>query len=178
MAEPVVTLELGWTYGVAGPDGRKRYYGPGSVTVPLSVARSLGYEGGNVESSGLPTTNDDDETEEEDVAQQIYRWQGERYTVATLPGAPREFLALLQHRGQLPAGVAVPEDGGPLLEDVQGIGPDLAGLLRDEGYATVAELAATDPEALEKLPGIGGKTAPRLVEAAASLLEAEPEDGA
>lgn len=170
MPEPVVTLELNWTYGVAGPDGRKKYYGPGPVTVPLSVARSLGYTGPDPGES----ETDDNATEEEDVAEQIYRWQGERYTAATLPGAPREFLALLEHRGQLPAGVAVPEDGGPLLEDVQGIGPDLAGLLRDEGYATVAELAAADPEALEELPGIGGKTAPRLVEAAGGLLEADP----
>lgn len=42
------------------------------------------------------------------MAEQVFNYQGKRYTAETLADAPREFLLLLSERGQLPEGVAVP----------------------------------------------------------------------
>ncbi|MFW6182847.1 MAG: helix-hairpin-helix domain-containing protein [Chloroflexota bacterium] len=146
-----VTLDLPWTYGIAGRDGRTRYVGPGRVMLSLDEAVSLGGNMGTAIYRDLDT--------------------GKKYTRETLHEAPPAFLEELRRRG-----VSVPETAslpGPSLVDIDGVGEDLARALADAGYETVVDVAAADPAALsETVTGVGAKTAPALVEAAQKLTEA------
>lgn len=160
MDEPTVTLDLNWSYGIrTRPGGPRTYYGPGRVTVPLSIARRLGYQ-------------EPADGEEVGMAEQTFNWDGEHYTMETLPDAPREFLEELERRGALPAGVEVPAGNAPhRLGAVSGVGDELAAVLREHGIETVQALADADEATLVAVPGIGKTTAPRLKEAAATLLD-------
>ena len=112
----------------------------------------------------------------EEMADLNFNYAGVRYTVETLPNAPRQFLLELEKRGSLPEGIEIPE-GAPLgetsVDDVHGVGEELGELLRAQGIITAGDLAQTDPADLLHLPGIGKKTAPRLVEEAKQLVEGE-----
>jgi predicted RecB family nuclease len=55
------------------------------------------------------------------------------------------------------------------LRDVQGIGPSLESQLHEAGYATVADLAAADPNNLVAVRGIGSVSARQIIAAAADL---------
>ena len=155
MAEEIeVILNLKWTFGVSGPDGRTRHVGPGPVTLPLNQALAIG---GNRASA-------------------TYRYAGKKYTAETLHEAPEELLYELRRRGvRTPETAALPS---ATLADIEGVGDEMAGALADAGYKTVAALAAADPAELsDKVAGIGPKTAPRLISAAQKIQSAAEGDG-
>jgi len=62
------------------------------------------------------------------------------------------------------------------IQELPGVGPVLAARLSAAGYATIADVAAADPEALQAVPGLGPTSSGRLVAAARSA--AAEADGA
>ncbi len=67
----------------------------------------------------------------------------------------------------------VDESGIPLIgvENLPGVGPRLAQRLIQEGYVYVQNLRTVDVETLCQLPGVGEKTAERILEAVEIMLE-------
>ena len=61
------------------------------------------------------------------------------------------------------------------LTDAPGVGAKLADKLTEEGYGTLEALATVAPEELEKVEGVGGKTAQAIVAWAIDLQGGEPE---
>jgi N utilization substance protein A len=61
------------------------------------------------------------------------------------------------------------QEGG--LEKIAGVGPKLLADLRTAGISTVAALAETPAERLTEIPGVGEKTAQKLLASAKALLE-------
>lgn len=56
------------------------------------------------------------------------------------------------------------------LNDIQGVGPALAKLLAENGYADAEAVAATQKETLMQIPGIGAARAERIIAAAQALV--------
>jgi len=68
---------------------------------------------------------------------------------------------------------AVDYDSHLPLEEVAGIGEKIQERLMEHGISHAAALAATDPEELMKIPGIGPHSAAKLIEAAKAALAAQ-----
>ena len=64
---------------------------------------------------------------------------------------------------------------GTALEEVPGVGPKLMAELRQFGIETVEDLASMPVEKLMEVPGVGEKTAQKLLNAAQSLLEGDDD---
>lgn len=146
-----VEVELNWTYGVTGPDGRVRHIGPGLVTLPLEQALVFGGK------------------------MRVYRdyQAGKKYTDATLHTASESFLRELKRRGvDVPETRALPAQ----LTDIDGVGEEMAAALTKAGYKSVTDVAGADASELaSKVPGVGPKTAPRYIAAAQRLSQSEGE---
>lgn len=66
-----------------------------------------------------------------------------------------------------------------LLVDVEGVGPKMAELLQKSGFTTIEKLANVEVEHLCTVPGIGDKTAAKIIEGAKKYLEeqaAQPQE--
>ncbi len=66
-----------------------------------------------------------------------------------------------------------PEEGQTDLTKLPGVGPAMAQKLIEKGIKSVAMIAATEPEFLSNIPGIGEKTAQHWIEEAGRILEEE-----
>jgi len=62
------------------------------------------------------------------------------------------------------------------LTDAPGVGAKLADKLTEEGYGTLEALAAVDPEELEQVEGVGGKTAQAIVAWAIDHRDSAPAE--
>lgn len=62
-------------------------------------------------------------------------------------------------------------DGGPSLADLPYVGDEIADRMRDAGYASVADVAAADPDDLAAVHGVGAYRAEDMVAAAAEYEE-------
>ena len=59
------------------------------------------------------------------------------------------------------------------LTKITGIGPAMADKLFSKGIKSIAMVAATEPELLSQIPGIGEKTAQQWIETAGKILNEE-----
>ena len=59
------------------------------------------------------------------------------------------------------------------VEELPGMAPKIAQMLKEHGYDSIAELAEADPEKLSELLNLGAKTTEKLVETARQALNAE-----
>ncbi len=66
---------------------------------------------------------------------------------------------------------------GPPLSELKGVGKAMLGKLEVAGYKSVSDLRGVDAEKLSQVPGLGAKTAAKLLEQAAGLLEAADGNG-
>ena len=57
------------------------------------------------------------------------------------------------------------------LDSLSGVGEKMIQKLGEHGFASVEELASLEPEALTELPGVGAKTAEKIIASARVLLE-------
>lgn len=71
--------------------------------------------------------------------------------------------------------VPVPDDeevdDGPDLVDLPYVGEEIADRMRDAGYASVADVAAADPDELAAIHGVGDYRASDMVDAAGDYAE-------
>jgi N utilization substance protein A len=65
------------------------------------------------------------------------------------------------------------EEGQTDLTKLTGVGPAMAQKLMDKGIKSIAMVAATEPELLSSIPGVGEKTALQWIEAAGKILDEE-----
>src|SRR4030043_237294 len=65
------------------------------------------------------------------------------------------------------------EEGQTDLTKLTGVGPAMAQKLMDKGIKSIAMVAATEPELLSSIPGVGEKTALHWIEAAGKILDEE-----
>jgi N utilization substance protein A len=63
------------------------------------------------------------------------------------------------------------EEGHKSLMKIPGVGETMAERLYGEGFKSVAMIAATDPEMLSSIQGVGEKSASQWIEAAVRLME-------
>ena len=77
--------------------------------------------------------------------------------------------------GGAPAEAGVPAEEAPLPYTLAGVGEKTVRKLVDAGFATVEAVAAASAEQLSEVPGIGGKTAEKILAAARGEAPAETE---
>jgi transcription termination/antitermination protein NusA len=65
------------------------------------------------------------------------------------------------------------EEGQTDLTKLAGVGPAMAQKLMDKGIKSISMIAATEPELLSSIPGVGEKTALQWIEDAGKLLDEE-----
>ncbi len=59
------------------------------------------------------------------------------------------------------------------ISKVRGVGPAIEKALAEQGFNSAEDLAAAAPERLNKVPGIGAATAPRLIAAAKAAVASQ-----
>src|SRR5438552_1853546 len=77
--------------------------------------------------------------------------------------------------GGAPAEAGVPAEEAPLPYTLAGVGEKTVRKLVDAGFATVEAVAAASAEQLSEVPGIGGKTAEKILAAARGEAPAETD---
>ena len=65
------------------------------------------------------------------------------------------------------------KEGQNDLTKITGVGPAMAEKLFSKGIKSIAMVAATEPELLSQIPGIGEKTAQQWIETAGKILSEE-----
>lgn len=68
------------------------------------------------------------------------------------------------------------DDGQKALMKISGIGPAMAEKLFAEGIKSIAMLAATEPQVLSEIPGVGEKSSQEWIEEAIRILDEETSD--
>jgi DNA repair protein RadA len=72
---------------------------------------------------------------------------------------------------QAAAAAAGDEPAGSSLTSIEGVGPKTAEQLRQAGYDTVEKIAAMSDEEILAVPGIGEKTAQKILLSARALIK-------